>query len=133
MGRQINGDNGIMLSITFSVVKDKPENPKQIQMDVPDEYYGEYIIRELNAQEAKDIENDLIVKNKDAQENPDAIELADKFQNELMEAAITVNGKPFKMPKLKTVPKRYIHLLIVGFEKINGLSDTEARFLLQPS
>ena len=121
------------MEIRFSVAL-KSENPKTIRVSdtFPKELLGEYIVRELNAQEAIDAQNAFIAENKEVQDNPDKVSV-EAYTSRMIETATTLNGSPFKMPKLDTVPKRYYDVLVAAFEKLNGISNAEAVFLLQPS
>ena len=117
-----------------SINKKNPRNPKTLYVDdsFPKDLLGEYMIRQLNAQEALDTENQFILEHKEAQDNPDRIS-PDSFTQKLIEEATTINGTKLKLPDLKTVPRRYYNLLVAAFERLNGISNAEAVFLLQPS
>ena len=121
------------MEIRFTVAR-KAKNPKTLKVDkdFPEELLGEYVVRELNAQEALDAQNAFIAESREAQDNPDKVNV-EAYMNRMIEVATTLNGKPFKMPKLDTVPKRYYDVLVAAFERLNGISNAEAVFLLQPS
>ena len=94
-------------------------------------YYGQYMVRELTAQEGIDALNELIAENAKLQENPDQIS-AREYKLKLIEKATTLDQKPFKLDLTK-LPHKLYSLLLAANEKLNSLSDEEARFLLKPS
>jgi hypothetical protein len=103
-----------------------------VPSDVPaSECHGNYIVRELTAQEGIDALNELIMQNAKLQENPDQI-TPQQYKCKILEKATTVNGQPFKLDLAK-IPHKLYSVLLAANERLNSLSDNEARFLLKPS
>jgi hypothetical protein len=123
-----------MRKISFDINIEQQGNQPflKVNKDFPKELLGVYVIRELNAQEAIDTQNAFIAESKEAQDNPDKVNI-ETYTNKMIETATTINGEPFKMPKLETVPKKYYDILVAAFEKLNGISNAEASFLLKSS
>lgn len=95
------------------------------------EYYGSYVVRELTAQEGIDALNELIAQNAKLQETPDRI-TPREYNCKLIEKATTLNGEPFKL-QLTKIPNKLYSFILAANERLNSLSDDEARFLLKPS
>jgi len=135
MGSQRTRDN--LMQIQFVVVKqlsDKPKNPKELLLpeDAPNEYLGIWNVRALTAKEGIDALDELIMKNDEYKENPDLITEA-VFRKALVEKAVAKDGNLVASIKLDKIPNKLWQVLIAANQKLNGISDNEARFLLEPS
>lgn len=125
------------MQIQFIVVKqlsDKPKNPKELLLpeDTSNEYLGAWNVRALTAKEGIDALDELIVKNDEYKENPDLISEA-IFRKALVEKATTKDGEPVAPIDLHDIPNKLWQVLVAANQKLNGISNDEARFLLEPS
>jgi hypothetical protein len=128
MGRQNDGDNSMM--IKFTVVKAKTSNPSEISVggDWKQEVYGEYEVKELTAQDGIDALNELVSELTEPERITPAI-----YKQKLLQKAVTHNGNPFKIQDFKQIPNKLYNMLLAANERLNNISDEEARFLLSPS
>jgi len=121
------------MKIWFKVVTKPSGNPKEIVVSEEfKRYTGLYEVRELSAKEGIDALNRVIAENPELQENPDQLPV-ELYRKSLIEQATLKDGKPIGKIDLKKFPNKVWQLLIAANERLNGVSDTEARFLLEPS
>jgi hypothetical protein len=125
------------MRIEFVVVKTRTQgNVKEKEVllpeDAPDDYLGAWSVCTLMAQDGIDALDELIMANDDYKENPDLI-TETVFRKKMIEKATAQNGKPVAPIDLRTMPTKLWHLLTAANQKLNGISDSEARFLLEPS
>jgi len=133
MGSQRTRDN--LMQIQFVTVKQlSGTDTKELLLpeDTDDEYLGTWNIRALTAQEGIDALDELIVTKDEYKENPDLITEA-VFRKTLVEKATTKDGQPIASIKLDKIPNKLWQVLIAANQKLNGISNNEARFLLEPS
>ena len=121
------------MEITFEVTK----NPKKRQClivaeDTPDIYIGTWTVHALIAKEGIEALDELIAENREYREHPELITQA-IFNKKMLEKATTFNGKTVGKVDLSTMPYKIWQLLSAANEKLNGISNKEADFLLQPS
>lgn len=119
------------MQIKFTVVKESTGNSKELVIK-EDEYLGEYVVKTLTAQEGINGIDELTMENEEYRENPERITVND-YRKKMIEKATTRNGKPIGKIDLKEMPHKLWQILVAANEKLNGLSDAEARFLLEPS
>jgi len=127
MGRQNDGDN--VMKIKFTVVKGAASKSEiSIGEDWKEEYYGEYEIKELTAQDGIDALDELVLQFTEPERITTTI-----YKQKLLEKAVTHNGKNFKVENFNQIPNKLYNILLVANERLNNISDKEARFLLSPS
>jgi len=127
MGRQNDGDN--LMHIKFTVVKGVASKSEiSIGEDWKEEYYGEYEIKELTAQDGIDALDELVLQFTEPERITTTI-----YKQKLLEKAVTHNGKNFKVENFNQIPNKLYNILLAANERLNNISDKEARFLLSPS
>lgn len=82
-----------------------------------------YEMRELSAQDAMDAINAAV----QGREDISNLTMAD-YNKIIIEASTTVNGEPLKLD-FKKIPHRVWSMLLAASDRINTVSDKEARFL----
>jgi hypothetical protein len=127
MGRQNDGDN--VMKIKFTVVKGVASKSEiSIGEDWKEEVYGEYEIKELTAQDGIDALNELVSELTEPERITPAI-----YKQKLLEKAVIHNGKALKVENFNQIPNKLYNILLASNERLNNISDEEARFLLSPS
>jgi len=120
------------MEITFEVTKEPKKTPCLIvPEDTLDKYIGTWTVHALIAKEGIEALDELIAENREYRENPDLITQA-VFNKKMLEKGTTFNGKAIETIDLSTMPYKLWQLLTAANEKLNGISNKEADFLLQP-
>lgn len=108
------------------------------------QWHGDYIIAEISAETGRKAINELISENAEYQENPESLTTA-IYKAALMSKAVVITKpglnsndpivEPFTLPANGTegIPYKLWSLLTIGYDRLNSVSDDEARFLLKLS
>jgi len=118
------------MKIKFTVVKGKTSTPSEISIgeDWKPEVYGEYEVKELTAQDGIDALNELVSELTEPERITPAV-----YKQKLLQKAVIHNGKTFKIENFSQIPNKLYNMLLAANERLNNISDEEARFLLSPS
>ena len=122
------------MHIEFETVKKSTGKHKELVLpeDTLEEYIGKWCVHTLSAQEGIDALDELITEKDEYKENPELITEA-VFRKKMIEKATTKDGKPVTSINTEKIPNKLWQILTAANQKLNGLSNEEARFLLEPS
>ena len=121
------------MHIKFTVVTTrKSPHDLVVPEDTPKEYLGTWTIHALVAKEGIEAIDELIAGNREYQEDPQKISIS-LIRQRLIEKATTKDDEPIGKMDFEKMPYKLWQVLVAANERLNGVSDEEARFLLAPS
>jgi len=120
------------MEISFAVTTNTSTRGLRVPKDTPKEYIGTWTVHALIAKEGIEAIDELIAENREYQENPAKISIT-VIRERLIRKATTKDDKPIYKISFEEMPYKLWQLLVAANERLNGVSDEEARFLLAPS